>query len=72
MTKIFLFMYMCSSIPGNVCVKIPTPESEFNDLYECTVYGYKHSEEIIVSLTRPFVNEKEIYTKFVCQSQKII
>ena len=54
MTKVFLFMWMCSSVPGNECIKIPTPEFIFNDLYDCTVYGYAHSEDIIVSLTREF------------------
>ena len=72
MTKIFLFMWMCSSVPGNECIKIPTPEFSFNDLYDCTVYGYTHSEEIIVSLTREFVNEKQVFTKFACESQQIV
>ena len=72
MTKVFLFMWMCSSVPGNECVKIPTPEFSFNDLYDCTVYGYAHSEEIIVSLTREFVNEKQVFTKFACKSQQIV
>jgi hypothetical protein len=72
MTKVFLFMWMCSSVPGNECIKIPTPEFSFNDLYDCTVYGYTHSEEIIVSLTREFVNEKQVFTKFACESQQIV
>ncbi len=72
MTKFFLFMWMCSSVPGNECIKIPTPEFSFNDLYDCTVYGYTHSEEIIVSLTREFVNEKQVFTKFACESQQIV
>ena len=72
MTKVFLFMWMCSSLPGNECIKIPTPEFQFNDLYDCTVYGYTHSEEIIVSLTREFVNEKQVFTKFACEPQQTI
>ena len=72
MTKFVLILAMCSSIPGNQCVKIPTPKFVFNDAYDCTVYGYSHSEEIIVSLTREFVNEKQIFTKFMCQEQKAI
>ena len=72
MTKVFLFMWMCSSVPGNECVKIPTPEFSFNDLYDCTVYGYAHSEEIIVSLTREFVNEKQVFTKFACEPQQTV
>tara|TARA_R110001592_G_scaffold75224_1_gene227829 strand:- start:22 stop:240 length:219 start_codon:yes stop_codon:yes gene_type:complete len=72
MTKVFLFMWMCSSVPGNECIKIPTPEFSFNDLYDCTVYGYAHSEDIIVSLTRDFVNEKQVFTKFSCNFQEIV
>ena len=44
----------------------------FNDAYDCTVYGYSHSEDIIVSLTREFVNEKQIFTKFMCQEQETV
>ena len=72
MTKIFLFMWICSGIPGNECIKISTPQFEFNDMYDCTLYGYDHSSEIIESLSRKIVNEKEVFTKFVCQSQQIV
>ena len=72
MTKVFLFMWMCSSVPGNECIKIPTPKFVFDDMYDCTVYGYAHSEEIIISLTREFVNEKLVYTKFACDAQQVI
>ena len=72
MTKVFLFMWMCSSLPGNECIKIPTPKFVFDDMYDCTVYGYAHSEEIIISLTREFVNEKLVYTKFACEAQQVI
>ena len=72
MTKFFLFMWMCSSIPGNECIKIPTPKIQFDDLYDCTVYGYNHSEEIIISFNREFVNKKQVFTKFMCQSQQIV
>jgi len=41
-------------------------------MYDCTVYGYAHSEEIIISLTREFVNEKLVYTKFACDAQQVI
>ena len=72
MTKFVLILWMCSSIPGNECIKIPTPKFVFNDMYDCTVYGYSHSEEIIISLKREFVNEKQIYTKFMCQEQEAV
>ena len=72
MTKFVLILWMCSSIPGNECIKIPTPQFVFNDMYDCTVYGYAHSEEIIISLTREFVNKKQVYTKFMCEEQSVI
>jgi hypothetical protein len=72
MTKVFLFMWMCSAIPGNQCIKISTPQSEFNEMYNCTLYGYTHSSEIIESFGRKIINEKEIFTKFICKAQEII
>ena len=72
MTKFVLILWLCSSVPGNECVKMPTPQFVFNDMYDCTVYGYAHSEELIISLTREFVNEKLVYTKFMCEEQPVI
>ena len=72
MTKFVLILWLCSSVPGNECVKMPTPQFVFNDMYDCTVYGYAHSEELMISLTREFVNEKLVYTKFMCQEQPVI
>ena len=65
-------MWMCSGVPGNECIKIPTPQFEFNERYNCTLYGYNHSSEIIESLGKKIVNEKKIFTKFLCQSQEIV
>ena len=72
MTKFVLILWLCSSVPGNECVKMPTPQFVFNDMYDCTVYGYAHSKELIISLTREFVNEKLVYTKFMCEEQPVI
>ena len=72
MTKFVLILWLCSSVPGNECVKMPTPQFVFNDMYDCTVYGYAHSEELMISLTREFVNEKLVYTKFLCEEQPVI
>ena len=46
MTKVFLFMYLCSSLPGTECKTIPTPIMMFNDMYDCTSYGYNYSYKI--------------------------
>jgi hypothetical protein len=59
-------------VPGNECVKMPTPQFVFNDRYDCHVYGYAYSEELMISLTREFVNDKEVYTKFMCEEQPVI
>ena len=72
MTKFVLVLWLCSSVPWNECVKMPTPQFTFDDMYDCTVYGYSHSEELIISLTREFVNEKLVYTKFMCEEHQVV
>ena len=72
MIKVFLFMYICSTTPGNKCMLIETEINEFNDIYDCTVSGYRQSEDIILELNREFVNEHGAYTKFLCQQQPTI
>jgi len=72
MIKIFLFMYICSTVPGNECKLIETEVNGFNDVYECTLYGYKSSLELINGLSREFVNEHGAHTKFMCIPQPTI
>ena len=60
-------MLMCSTTPGNDCQVISTPIKEFNNNYECTIYGYTHSADIIISLSKEFVNKYGAYTKFACK-----
>ena len=64
--KIILIMYLCSAIEGNDCKLIATEQSEFIDMYNCTVYGYQHSTDLIKNFSRQFVNDYEVYTKFSC------
>ena len=72
MKVILLLMVMCSTTPGNNCQPIATPQIEFEDIYNCTVYGYSHSEEIILELGAEFVNNYGAYTKFSCESRQRI
>ena len=72
MTKVFLFMYLCSSLSGAVCKIIPTPVIMFNDMYDCTSYGYGYSHKMITSLERDFVNDMGAYFKFMCEYKEII
>ena len=72
MIKVFLFMYICSTIPGNECQQVPIKINGFNDMYDCTVYGYQYSSDLIKELDREFVNKQGAYTKFMCVPQPII
>ena len=72
MIKIFLFMYICSTIPGNECQQVPIKINGFNDMYDCTVYGYQYSSDLIKEQGREFVNKHGAYTKFTCVPQPII
>ena len=64
--KFILIMYLCSAIEGNDCKLIATEQSEFIDMYNCTVHGYQHSTDLIKNFSRQFVNDYEVYTKFSC------
>ena len=72
MIKVFLFMYICSTIPGNECKLVPIETSGFDDVYDCTVYGYQYSSDLIKAFDREFVNKNGAYTKFICVPQPII
>jgi len=72
MIKVFLFMYICSTTPGNECKLIDIEISQFNDMYECTLSGYQQSKDIILELNRKFVNEHGAHTKFMCIPQPTV
>ena len=65
-------MYICSTIPGNECQQVPIKINGFNDMYDCTVYGYQYSSDLIKEFDREFVNKNGAYTKFMCVPQPII
>ena len=65
-------MYICSTIPGNECQQVPIKINGFNDMYDCTVYGYQYSSDLIKEFDREFVNKQGAYTKFTCVPQPII
>ena len=72
MIKVFLFMYICSTTPGNECKLIDIEVNQFKDIYECTLSGYQQSKDIMLELNREFVNEHGAHTKFLCQEQPTI
>ncbi len=65
-------MYLCSSLPGTECKTIPTPTMMFNDMYDCTSYGYNYSYKMITNLDRKWVNSMGAYFKFMCEYKEII
>ena len=72
MTKIILIMYLCSSVPGNKCGIIPTPKIMFNDHYNCILYAYDYSLNLIAVFDKNWVNEMGTHTKFTCIKEQII
>jgi hypothetical protein len=72
MTKIVLFMVLCSGVANNQCKVIPTPQVLFDDYSSCIVYGYAHSNKLIAGFDPEWTNSMKAYTKFSCDEGEII
>jgi len=72
MIKTVLLMVLCSGLAGNQCKVIPTPKILFDDYNSCIVYGYEYSYKLMASFDPEWTNSMEAYTKFSCESDKII
>ena len=72
MIKVVLLMVLCSEIAANDCKIIPTPQVLFNDYSSCIVYGYEYSHKLMASFDPEWTNSYKAYTKFSCESDKII
>ena len=72
MKIVIILMVMCSTTPGTQCQLITTPQTQFKDIYTCTIYGYKYSEQIISELNKEFVNKYGVYTKFSCEKKEVV
>ena len=72
MKIVVILMVMCSTTPGNKCQPISTTQIEFKDMYECTVYGYSYSEQVIIELGAEFINTYGAYTKFACEQKELV
>ena len=72
MKIVIILMVMCSTTPGTQCQLITTPQIQFKDIYECTVYGYNYSEQVILEFGPEFVNTYGAYTKFSCEKKEVI
>ena len=72
MTKFVLLMVLCSELAVNQCKIIPTPKVIFDDYSSCIVYGYDYSHKLIAGFDPEWTNSMRAYTKFSCESDKII
>ena len=72
MTKIILIMYLCSSIVGNNCVSWTVPQKIFNDHYDCMIYAYDYTTDLLSKFERKWVNEMGAFTRFTCKVELII
>jgi len=70
--KVVLLMVLCSEIAANNCKVIPTPIVLFDDYSSCIVYGYEYSHTLMASFNPEWTNSMKAYTKFSCESDKII
>ena len=74
MEKFIILMWLCSATtltPLN-CQQIKTDRVKFTDQYSCAVYGYTHSLRVIRDLGRDKINQYNLFTKFLCASDKNI
>ena len=72
MTKVILFMVLCSELAVNQCKIIPTPQVMFDDYSSCVIYGYNYSHKLIAGFDPEWTNSLKAYTKFSCKPDKII
>jgi len=70
--KVVLLMVLCSELAGNSCKVISTPQVLFDDYSSCIIYGYSHSHKLIAGFDPEWTNSMKAYTKFSCESDKII
>tara|TARA_Y100001934_G_scaffold138710_1_gene167414 strand:- start:290 stop:526 length:237 start_codon:yes stop_codon:yes gene_type:complete len=71
MTKIALYMIICSVVAGE-CMAPVQMDEYYDDMYSCLNAGYKESLSKSVEIGRSDVNEHEIYMKFICREIEII
>ena len=72
MIKVVLLMVLCSELAGNSCKVMSTPQVLFDDYSSCIVYGYNYSHTLMAGFDPEWTNSMLAYTKFSCESDKII
>jgi len=72
MEKFIILMWLCTATTTTPlkCQQIKTDRVKFTDQYSCTVYGYTHSLRVIRDLGKDKINQYNLFTKFLCASEK--
>ncbi len=71
MTKYVLILFICS-MNTNVCVPPFQVPTDYPDIYECFLDGYKYSSDKIIQLGKEEVNKHKIYIRFHCKEVNVI
>lgn len=71
MTKIALFMIMCSYVAGD-CMNPIEMDTYYDDMYSCLNAGHLESINKAKEIGKDDINQHGIYMKFVCLEKEII
>ena len=63
--KILLSLIICSQLAGSCLEPYPWPE-QFDNQYDCMVFGYEESLNKMQQLGRTEVNKYNMYIRFTC------
>ena len=67
MIKAFIFsLVVCSAIEQK-CIPITAATKVFETYKECALYGYDFSSKFLREYDTDLLNEKQVYTTFVCK-----
>ena len=64
-----LVLMICSATSGK-CFKEVNHKTVFEDYYSCATNGYTLSNEALIALSKPVVNDNKFYVKFMCFESK--
>ena len=71
MTKIALFMIMCSYVAGD-CMSPVQMDTYYDDMYTCLNAGHQESIDKAKEIGKDDINQHGIYMKFICIEKEII
>ena len=66
-----LMIYICSPVIGS-CYPDAILMQDYNNLFDCTIQGYSESIVLLNEIGKELIEEKELFTKFICKSYEHI